>query len=41
MLHLITSQKDRNVNEILYDFNAEDIHDRSSAIKYRKKEIRL
>ena len=46
MLNIIYQQADRNINEILYDFNAENLNeeiDRADRhqITYRKKEIRM
>ena len=36
MLYLINTQKDRDINEILYDHNAEEIHDRTGTLKFRR-----
>ena len=41
MLYIIEAQKDRDVNEILYDLNNENLHDKDDSIKYRKKEMQM
>ena len=39
MLYLIESQKSRNINEIMYDHNTENLSDSKQALHYRKDEI--
>lgn len=41
MWYIISTQKDRDVNEILHDFNAETLDNDISGLHYRKREITL
>lgn len=41
MWSIIESQRNRDVNEILYDFNTEVVTDEMCSINFRKNEIKL
>lgn len=41
MWYIIGTQSKRNVNEILYDFNTENLDDNESSLSYRKNELRM
>ena len=41
MVHILNTQKDRKVEEILYQHNAENLEDSNSMFTYRKDEKAL
>lgn len=41
MYYIMRTQHNRTVNQILYEYNAENMRDRSDGLNYRKNEIRL
>lgn len=41
MGYLIWTQRNRDVNQILYDFNTETLNDTLSKLKYRRNEVKM